>query len=411
MRKILLCTFGRVRPAARGRRSGQPSGAAQAPAIGSCTSAPTRGRRARASTPIVSRARPARSRPLGTAGLAAETENPSFLAVHPNQRFLYAVNEVSRYEGSDAGSVSAFSIDRATGTLTLLNRVSSRGGSPCHLELDRSGKWLFVANYGGGSVAAFPVHDDGKLGEASAFFQHTGSGVNAARQSGPHAHADGRVAGQPVRAGRGSRAGQGVQLPAGPGQGRSRAGARSSRRSPPGSGPRHLAFRPDGKFVYVLKEMLSAVVAFRYDAGGGTLAELQTLSTLPEGFSGENSGAEIAAHPSGKFLYTSNRGDDSIAIFRIDAAQGDADSRRARLDARQDPARFRDRSVRPLPRGRQSELRHPRHLPDRSGELAASRPWGHRWRCRRPSAWCFQTVKRALGGSASQRSPRGFVIS
>src|SRR6187200_1172481 len=126
--------------------------------------------------------------PLGTAGLAAETENPSFLAVHPNQRFLYAVNEISTYEGKDGGSVSAFSIDRATGTLTLLNRVSSRGGGPCHLALDRSGKWLFVANYGGGSVAAFPVQDDGKVGEASAFFQHAGAGANAARQSGPHAH-------------------------------------------------------------------------------------------------------------------------------------------------------------------------------------------------------------------------------
>ena len=124
--------------------------------------------------------------PLGAAGLAAETENPSFLAVHPNQRFLYAVNE-TRLEGR-AGSVSAFSIDRATGTLTLLNRVATRGAGPCHLALDRSGKWLFVANYTGGSVAAFPVHDDGTLGEASAFFQHTGTSVNKSRQSGPHAH-------------------------------------------------------------------------------------------------------------------------------------------------------------------------------------------------------------------------------
>ena len=118
-------------------------------------------------------------------GLAVETENPSFLAVHPNQRFLYAVNEVSRYEGSEAGSVSAFSIDRASGTLTLLNRVSSRGGGPCHLSIDATGKWLFVANYGGGSVAAFPLRDDGTLGEATAFVQHAGSSVNPARQKGP----------------------------------------------------------------------------------------------------------------------------------------------------------------------------------------------------------------------------------
>ena len=260
--------------------------------------------------------------PMGTAGLAAETENPSFLAVHPNQRFLYAVNEVSRYDGAAAGSVSAFAIDRATGGLTLLNRVSSRGADPCHLSIDRSGKWLFVANYSGGSVAAFPVRDDGTLGEASAFFQHTGASVNKARQGAPHAHAAvvspdnrfvlaadlglDRILSYPLTPATGGLG------PAGP-----RFAAIA-----PGSGPRHLAFRPDGKFVYVLNEMLSRVAALSYDADRGTLAELQTLSTLPNGFSGENSGAEIATHPSGKFLYASNRGDDSIAIFRIDAARG-----------------------------------------------------------------------------------------
>jgi 6-phosphogluconolactonase len=259
--------------------------------------------------------------PLGAAGLAAETENPSFLAVHPNQRFLYAVNEVSRFEDRDAGSVSAFSIDSATGTLRLLNRVSSRGGGPCHLSIDRSGKWLFAANYGGGSVAAFPVHDDGRLGEASAFFQHAGSSVDKARQSGPHAHdvvvsPDNRFV---LAADLGLDRVFSYRLdPAAGGLAPEPRFAAIA----PGSGPRHLAFRPDGKFVYVLTEMLSTVVAFRYDAGRGTLAELQTLSTLPAGFSGENSGAEIAMHPSGKFLYASNRGHDSIAIFRVDSAKG-----------------------------------------------------------------------------------------
>ena len=255
-------------------------------------------------------------------GLAAETENPSFLAVHPNQRFVYAVNEVSRYEGQEAGSVSAFAIDRATGALRLLNRVSSRGGSPCHLSIDRSGKWLFAANYGGGSVAAFPVRGDGTLGEATAFVQHDGSSVNRARQSGPHAHAAvvspdnrfvlaadlglDRIFTYPLDASAGGLATTDPAFTA----------------IAPGSGPRHLAFRPDGQFVYVLNEMLSTVGAFRYDPARGTLAALQTLSTLPEGFSGENSGAEIAAHPSSRFLYTSNRGHDSIAIFRSDAAKG-----------------------------------------------------------------------------------------
>jgi 6-phosphogluconolactonase len=260
--------------------------------------------------------------PLGEAGLVAETENPSFLAVHPNQRFLYTVNEISRYEGQAAGSVSAFSIDRTTGALTLLNRVSSRGGGPCHLSIDRSGKWLFVANYGGGSVAAFPVHDQGRVGEATAFFQHTGSSVNKARQSGPHAHEvvvspDNRFV---LAADLGLDRILTYRLD--PATGGLAPGDPPFTAIAPGSGPRHLAFRPDGKFVYVLKEMLSAVVSFRYDAARGALTELQTLSTLPDGFSGDNSGAEILAHPGGTFVYASNRGHDSIAGFRIDEARG-----------------------------------------------------------------------------------------
>ncbi len=318
MRRILLSVFGVFVLAAAA--AGHPP--VQSPDdwimyVGTYTRAPSKGiyaYRFKGATGEVA--------PIGAAGLAAETENPSFLAVHPNQRFLYAVNEISRYEERDAGSVSAFSIDRSSGTLTLLNRVASRGGGPCHVSIDRSGKWLFAANYGGGSVAAFPVHDDGTLGEASAFFQHAGASVNKARQSGPHAH--GAVVSPDNRF---------VLVPdlgldrvftyrLDPAAGGLAPGEPGFAAIAPGSGPRHVAFRPDGKFAYVLKEMLSAVVAFRYDAGRGTLAELQTLSTLPEGFSGENSGAEIATHPNGRFLYASNRGHDSIAIFRIDAAKG-----------------------------------------------------------------------------------------
>jgi 6-phosphogluconolactonase len=259
--------------------------------------------------------------PIGAGGLVAETENPSFLAVHPNQRFVYAVNEVSRYEGNEAGSVSAFSIDRAAGTLKLLNRVSSRGGSPCHLALDRSGKWLFAANYGGGSIAAFPVRDDGTLGEASAFFQHAGGSVDRARQTGPHAHEtvvspDNRFV-LAVDLG----LDRILTYPLDRAKGLAPAGSRFAAVAP-GSGPRHLAFRPDGRFAYVLHEMRSAVAAFRYEAGTGALTELQTLSTLPEGFTGQSSGAEIATHPSGKFVYASNRGDDSVAIFRVDPDTG-----------------------------------------------------------------------------------------
>ncbi|HXA67641.1 MAG TPA: beta-propeller fold lactonase family protein [Bryobacteraceae bacterium] len=255
-------------------------------------------------------------------GLVAETENPSFLAIHPSQRFLYAANEISKYEGQSAGSVSAFAIDPGTHALKLLNRVSSRGAGPCHVAVDKTGKWLFVANYNSGSVAAFPIHEDGSLGEASAFFQHAGSSLNKERQSGPHAHvvalspdnrfvlvADlglDRVFSYRVDSSNGGLAANDpafVMLA-------------------PGSGPRHLAFRPDGKFVYSINEMLSTVTAFRYDASRARLKELQTLSTLPNGWSGSSTTAEIVVHPNSRFLYASNRGDDSIAIFRIDPSRG-----------------------------------------------------------------------------------------
>ena len=255
-------------------------------------------------------------------GLVAETENPSFLAIHPNQRFLYAANEISMYEGQAAGSVSAFAIDAATHALKLLNRVSSRGAGPCHVAVDKTGKWLFAANYDSGSVAAFPIHEDGSLGEASAFFQQTGTSVNKERQSGPHAHV---VALSPDNR---------FALVADLGLDRvfsyrvdSAKGGLVPNDPPfvalaPGSGPRHVAFRPDAKFVYSLNEMLSTVTAFRYDASRGSLKELQTLSTLPNGWSGNNSTAEIVVHPNARFLYASNRGDDSIAIFRIDPSRG-----------------------------------------------------------------------------------------
>lgn len=257
---------------------------------------------------------------LASIGLVAETPNPTFLGVHPNQRFLYAVNEIADYEGQKAGSVTAYSMDAATGALTMLNRVSSRGRGPCHLAIDKTGKWLFVANYGGGSTAAFPVQPDGKLGESSAFFQHSGSSVHPQRQTGPHAHMaalspDNRMLLVPdlgldqVLAYRLDHA-KGGLAPSDP----------AFVKTTPGGGPRHLAFRPDGKFVYVLNEMLSTVTTFSYYAGA--MKELQTLSTLPEGHTARNSTAEIFVHPKAKVLYASNRGHDSIAIFRIDPKEG-----------------------------------------------------------------------------------------
>jgi 6-phosphogluconolactonase len=258
---------------------------------------------------------------LTSIGLAAETENPSFLAVHPNRRFLYAANETSTYQGKSAGSISAFAIDRSSGKLQLLNQVSSKGPGPCHVAVDKTGKWLFAANYDSGSVAAFPVHTDGTIGEASAFVQHSGSSVNQERQSGPHAHAttlspDNRFL---MVADLGLDQVFSYQLD--PARGLSGSNPLLTKVAP-GSGPRHIAFTPDARFAYVINEILSTVTAFRYDANDGTLREIQAVSTLPDGFTGNNSTAEIAVHPNGRFLYGSNRGQDSIAIFRIDPASG-----------------------------------------------------------------------------------------
>lgn len=256
---------------------------------------------------------------LTSLGLAAEASNPSFLAVHPNERFLYAVGEDSK------GSVSSFAIDRATGRLKLLNTVSANGNGPCHLTCDRTGRWLFVANYGSGSIVALPVHSDGTLGDASSFIEHTGSSVDPQRQAGPHAHSvdispDNRYLivndlGLDETLVYRFDAAKGQLTPNGPGP------AKSARMAP-GSGPRHLAFSPSGDFAYVLNEMASTVTALAYDKRRGILEEIQTISALPSGYSGSSSGAEIAVHPGGRFLYASNRGHDSIAIFSIDPKKG-----------------------------------------------------------------------------------------
>ena len=255
-------------------------------------------------------------------GLVAETSSPSFLVVDHNQKFVYAANELSTYEGRPAASISAFAIDAATGQLKLLNRVSSKGPGACHVSLDETGKWLFAANYNGGSLAVFPVHEDGSLGEASAFIQHSGSSVDRQRQSGPHAHS---AYVSP---------GNGFVLAADLGLDRvmvyrldAAKGTLTANEPPfaklaPGSGPRHLAFGKDGKFVYVLSEMLATVTVFSYNASAGSLTQTQTISMLPGDYTGPKSAAEIAVHPNGKFLYASHRGDSSIAIFRIDAGTG-----------------------------------------------------------------------------------------
>jgi len=256
-------------------------------------------------------------------GLAAETTNPSWVALHPNGRFLYAVNEVPNYKGPNSGGVSAFAIDRATGKLTFLNEVSSRGADPCYVTVDRSGKFILVANYTGGSVAVFSISEDGKIGEASAFVQHTGHGTDPKRQEGPHAHSvdvspDNRFAmvddlGLDELLVYKFDTSKGSLTPNDP----------AFAKLDPGTGPRHFALHPSGKFAYVIGEMKGTVTAFANDARTGTLRRLQTVSTLPKDAKGEIEDAEIEVHPSGKFLYASNRGDaNSIALFDIDGAKG-----------------------------------------------------------------------------------------
>jgi 6-phosphogluconolactonase len=259
---------------------------------------------------------------LTPAELAAEVVNPSFLTLHPSQPLVYAIGEIGNFAGGKSGAVSAFARDAKTGKLTLLNQQSSKGNGPCHVTVDRTGKNVLVANYGSGSVACLPIKEDGSLGEATSFIQHEGSGPNPKRQQGPHAHsinvdAANRFA---IAADLGLDkllvyrfdAAAGKLTPNDP----------PFMATAPGAGPRHFASHPGGRYAYAINELNSTVTALSYDAERGVLNPLQSISTLPEGFSGNSTTAEVQVHPSGKFVYGSNRGHDSIAAFAVDAATG-----------------------------------------------------------------------------------------
>ena len=263
-----------------------------------------------------------RSGKLSVVGVGAETADPSFLIVDPSEKFLYAVNESGNYLGEKSGGISAFVIDHASGKLTLLNQVASGGADPCYLSLDKSDKYLFVANYTGGNVAVFSLGADGKLGARAAFEQHEGHGVVAGHQEGPHAHwiatsPDNRYA---LSADLGNDEVIVDKFDAS--SGTLTANNPAFAKVEPGAGPRHLVFSPNGKFVYVTNELGSTVTVFAYDASAGTLEAKQTIGSLPADFNAPNDTAEIAVHPSGKFLYVSNRGRDSIAVFAIDTKTG-----------------------------------------------------------------------------------------
>jgi 6-phosphogluconolactonase len=254
--------------------------------------------------------------------LAVATPSPSFLALHPGGKFLYAAGENTRLGGKPLGAVSAFSRDAKTGQLTLLNHQSSGGAGPCHLAVDSAGKCLLVANYGDGSIAALPIQPDGSLAEPGAVIQHHGSSVNRERQAGPHAHF---ILPDPANR---------FALTCDLGLDQvlvyrlNTANSTLAANDPPfaavkpGSGPRHLAFHPSGRFVFLINEMSATMTVFAYEAERGTLKELQSLSTLPENFTGAKSCAEVQVHPSGKFVYGSNRGHNSIAVFGFDPADG-----------------------------------------------------------------------------------------
>jgi 6-phosphogluconolactonase len=253
---------------------------------------------------------------LTSLGLAAATASPSFIAISPDERYLYSVSAVVE------GTVSSYRIDAKTGKLTLINTASSHGGGPCHLLVDKTGKTLFVANFRTGSTGALHIRDDGGLEEPVSFFQAVGASKDPVKQTGPHEHS--------VNIPKSNR----FMLVTDLGLDKifsfriDSAKALLTANDPPfvqvqpGAGPRHLAFTPDERYVYVVNEIQSSVSAFHYDAAKGSLNEFQTVSTLPGDYTGENTGAEIEVDPTGRFVYSSNRGYDSIAQFAIDPKSG-----------------------------------------------------------------------------------------
>jgi len=253
------------------------------------------------------------------------SDNPSFLAIHPSQRYLYAINEIADYEGEETGSVEAYAINEETGELTLLNRQSAAGSIPAHLSVDPTGEYLIVGNYVGGNFVSLPIHEDGSLGEVISIVEQSGSGPHD-RQQSPHPHA---VLFDPsgsyiATADLGTDQVQIFELQDG------ELVQVSETTVAPGSGPRHVAFHPNGDVLYVINELTATVTAFKFDPESGQLGEeIQTIGTVPADFPEHKSTAEIMVHPSGRFLYGSNRKfedhplADSIAAYRIDPDTGE----------------------------------------------------------------------------------------
>ena len=259
---------------------------------------------------------------LSPATVAAETPSPSFLAIHPGGKFLYAANEVGRFEGKPTGSISAFVIDPKTGDLTALNRKASGGADPCYVVVDPTGKNALTANYSGGSVEVLPIGPDGSLGDPTSTVQHKNSNVDSARQAAPHAHAIDLDASGKLAVAADLGLDKLMVYRFDPAKGTLEPNATPFAQATPGSGPRHFAFHPDGKHAYAINEMACTVTAYAFDPARGQLAEIQAISTRASANSPGNSTAEILVHPSGQFVYGSNRGEDSLAIYAVDAKSG-----------------------------------------------------------------------------------------
>lgn len=249
-------------------------------------------------------------------------ENPSFLAFGRRRRILYAVSTVDGTDGEPGGTINAFSIDARTGELAFLNRQPSGGGQPCHLSVDRTGQFVLVANYSSGSVSVFPIQEDGGLGSPSDLAQHEGFSVHPERQKGPHAHS---VILDPFN--------RYVYVPdlgidkimiyrLDLTRGKLTSNSEPWVRVKAGAGPRHIAFHPTGRYAYLINELDSTLTAFAFDGALGILREIQTVPCLPEGFRGRSTGADVHISPSGKYVYGSNRGHDSIVVYAIDAESG-----------------------------------------------------------------------------------------
>jgi len=256
---------------------------------------------------------------LGEPRLAAKSEDPNFLAIHPSGKYLYAC-ETGNFSGKKEGAIGAYAITD-DGTLKQLNQKTSSGAGPCHLVVDRAGKHVLAANYGGGSVCVYALNDNGDLGDQTALVQHKGSSVNPSRQKEPHAHSINVDSANRFAFAADLGLDQVLVYKFDAEKGSLTPNDPPFAATPKGGGPRHFAFHPSGKYAYVCNEMLSSVTAFAYDAAKGTLTELQTISTLPEPVQG-NSTAEVQAHPNGKFVYVSNRGHNSIAVFQVDSGTG-----------------------------------------------------------------------------------------